>query len=259
MATNGYRELLLTEFAKRKQKNPHYSLRAFARDLRISTTALSETLSRKRRLSRKNLMSLADRLGLSPKQTEAVLREANRSARNAQDGTRPAEVLDVKEELFRLISDWHYFAILNLARIPSSRADTAWIASRLGISEIEARDALERLQRLGFLEARKGRLKRTALPIRTSEDVPSSALRAHHRQNLHRAELALDGIDVSLREVSSVTLAVDTSELPAAKEMIREFQKRFMKRFGARKPDQVYTFAVQFFPPIRPEKNEELK
>jgi len=43
-----YRVWLVDEFSQRKQKNTAYSLRAFARDLGISATCLSEVLAKKR-------------------------------------------------------------------------------------------------------------------------------------------------------------------------------------------------------------------
>ncbi|MGE0617107.1 MAG: hypothetical protein AB7P04_15865 [Bacteriovoracia bacterium] len=48
-----YRELLKAALAQRIQKNPAYSLRAFARDLGISPGHLCEVLSGKHRLSRR--------------------------------------------------------------------------------------------------------------------------------------------------------------------------------------------------------------
>ncbi|MGZ3699878.1 MAG: helix-turn-helix domain-containing protein, partial [Bdellovibrionota bacterium] len=63
-----YSELLNEAFAERKAKNPSYSLRAFARYLAISAAALSQVLSRKRDLSKRNALKVAERLGLSPLQ-----------------------------------------------------------------------------------------------------------------------------------------------------------------------------------------------
>lgn len=66
-----YRDLLLDLLAQRKQKNPSYSMRAFARDLKISTTTLFDVLAGKRRLSQKNLQKLRQSIGYSDPSLES--------------------------------------------------------------------------------------------------------------------------------------------------------------------------------------------
>ncbi len=53
-----YRQLLVSEFEKRKTRNPRYSLRAFARTLNLDNGFLSKLLSGKTMLS----IDLADQL-----------------------------------------------------------------------------------------------------------------------------------------------------------------------------------------------------
>lgn len=259
MERPGYREILLGELTERKARNPLYSIRAFARDLGVGVTTLSDVLASRRHLSPTNLEKIATRIQLSPTELAASRREIRHQA---GPPAGPEAELRLQEDAFRLISDWYYFALLSLARLPQSRADAVWIARRLGISPLEARDALQRLQRLGYIATDGVRLRRTASPIRTTENVPSAAIRHHHRQNLRRAEAALDGVEVSRREISSVTLACDRRQLAAAKRMIAEFKGAFEKRFAHRRPNEVYTLGVQFFPataerPRRPRPTKE--
>ena len=49
-----------------KSKNPSYSLRAFARKLNVTPSALSEIINGKRRVSEKKAQSLAHHLLLDP-------------------------------------------------------------------------------------------------------------------------------------------------------------------------------------------------
>ena len=57
-----YTLLLKDELQKRKEKNRSYSLRAFARDLGIGATSLSDLFNGKRKLSPKNVTKVMDKL-----------------------------------------------------------------------------------------------------------------------------------------------------------------------------------------------------
>jgi len=240
-----YREYLLHQLLRRKAANSNYSLRAFARDLNISVTALSDVLAKKRHLSKKNALKVADKLGLSPEETKHFVSQSSQLTNDSVDKT---EYLQIQEDVFRLMSDWYYFAILNLVTISSNRADSKWIAKRLGISVLEAKSAVSCLKRLGYLAIDKGKLVRTANPIKTTHDVPSSALRSYHKQNLKLAEQSIDRDPVALRDFTSVTLATDPSKLKDAKTLLQRFRVTLTKALQSEHPTQVYTLSLQLFP-----------
>jgi len=244
-ANSHYSQILWDAFAERRAKNASYSLRAFARQLDISPAALSQVLSRKRDLSKRNALKVADRLALSPSQTSQLLSQI----RGQQaDGVDVEERQLLQEDTFKLMSDWYYIAILNLAKLADNRSDPAWVASRLDISLPEAKNALIRLERLGFIEVREGKLVRTAVSLTTTNGVASSAIRTYHKQNLKRAEASIDRDLVDLRDLSALTMAVHPDEIPAAKEAIQKFKNEFTKLFGSKDPTEVYTLAIQLFP-----------
>ena len=59
-------QYLTTEYIQRMQKNPHYSLRSFARDLGVPASWLSEFLSSKKGMSLENAKKICQALSLSP-------------------------------------------------------------------------------------------------------------------------------------------------------------------------------------------------
>ncbi len=246
---DGYRSLILSALNERRSRNSLYSLRAFARDLGVSPTALSDGLAGKRRFSSRNAQRIAAELGLAPVARERFVAEAQ-GRELAPAVEADAQTRTLREDEFRLISDWYYFAILNLAKLPSNQADPGWLARRLGISVFQAREAVRRLRRLGYVEVEGPRLRRTTLPLRTSTDVPSSALRKHHLQNLGRAERALESLPVELREISSMTFAGSTARLAEAKRRIASFRRQLARLMESDEPDEVYTVAVQLFPAL---------
>ncbi|WP_413575157.1 hypothetical protein ACLVWU_12805 [Bdellovibrio sp. HCB290] len=67
---HNYRDFILRELEKRQKKNPSYSLRAFARDLEMPSSRLSEILNRKMGLSEARAINLAERLNLTQPEKE---------------------------------------------------------------------------------------------------------------------------------------------------------------------------------------------
>lgn len=237
------KSVLRQEFAERQLRNSAYSLRAFARDLGAGSTTLSDVLAGKRNLSKRNLRKIMDKLFISPAMQEKILQEqqGNRSV-------KPDDRLAIDEDTFQLISDWHYVAILNLAKIKNSQASAAWVAKRLGIEKAEAEKALSRLFRLGLLKKTKGKLVRTAKPLITSSDVPSAALKKHHLQILRLAEQSLLNDPVSLREISLVTMPINIEKLAKAKEILLNTRKKLAALLEDEAATEVYTLAFQLFP-----------
>jgi uncharacterized protein (TIGR02147 family) len=253
-----YSDLLWDELAKRKGKNPSYSLRAFARDLGISAATLSQVLSGKREFKKKSAMKVADRLALAPEQTRKMLSQIRCASDHAGASFDGEGYLLVQEDVFRFLSDWYYFAILNLAKISGSRADPKWIASRLGISVPEAKNAVDRLVRLGFVQIEATFMKRTPVSLTTTNNVPSSALRTYHKQNLKLAETSIDRDSVDLRDISSLTMAVAPEEVAIVKTEIQKFKKRIAKIFKSPTPTEVYTMAIQLFPVTKGSKESSI-
>lgn len=240
-----YRIYLRDELLERKGKNPHYSLRAFARDLGISATVLSEVLSHKRHLSQKNFLRIADKLVLSPEEKLWILNEIKGNPELTED---EEEILQLKEDTFRMMSDWYYFGILSLSRIKESSANPVWIAKRLGISPFEAKTAVETLRRLGFVKTEKGKLRRTSSRLETTLDVPSSALRKFHKQHLALGQLSIERDSVDTREFNTMTMAVDPKKIKEAQRLMLAFRERLSRFMEKGKASEVYVLAMQLFP-----------
>lgn len=71
-----YRQYLLTDFEKRKTRNPRYSLRAYANTLNLDNGFLSKLLSGKIMLSIDRADQIAKRLNLSQEQRREFIMSA---------------------------------------------------------------------------------------------------------------------------------------------------------------------------------------
>jgi len=230
---------LEAEFIRRKAENPSYSLRAYAKSLKVPPGRLSELLARKRRITPSMLEKLADRIGLSPAEIKAL---------QPKEASSESNYSDLADDQFALIAEGSHISFLCLMETKDFRSDLAWIAKRLAISGVEARAVALRLERLGLITQEKGKWKRASQGVKTSTDVPSAALRRSHKETLGQAISALDSVPVELRDVTSISMAIDPAKLPLAKAMIREFRYRLAEVLEKGTQSEVYHLNVQLFP-----------
>jgi transcriptional regulator with XRE-family HTH domain len=241
------RDLLSQELERRSARNGRYSMRAFARSLGLSHTLVSLVLSGRRGLSPETRARVVSRLGLPPETPRA------QGAPAADASVRALEL-----DQFHLISDWYHFAILSLLEIPRSKAEPRWIAARLGISELQAKLALERLLRLGLLARSGRRLRQSGEPIRIGNTVSTAATRKFHQQLLEKARESLEADPIEERDFTSMTFALDPARLELAKSRIRDFRRALVAELESHgRPRRVYELTVQLFPVSRPEIRRE--
>ncbi|MBC7467460.1 MAG: DUF4423 domain-containing protein [Bdellovibrio sp.] len=230
MQTEEFVRQQLNDFFKIKRaKNGAFSVRAMAQLFKTSPGQMSQILSGKRPLSRKFINSVSDRLDL-PKVDSKI------------------EFSTLPDDEFKVISDWHHFAILSMSKTSKNKADPKFIAQMLGIDYYVAKEAFERLSKLGLIGIKDGFYTQTTKPLHTTNDIPSAAIRSHHKQNLTLASEKLDEVDVELREFTSMTMALNSKKLPSAKKLIRKFKADLYELVGQGKCEDVYTFSVQLFP-----------
>jgi transcriptional regulator with XRE-family HTH domain len=240
------RTLIRSELARRTQRNPRYSLRAFAKASGVSHTVLSLVLNGKRPLSRKAALKLADFLGLDPEVRSAFL-----TSRDIEGTPSPAvDFQQISLDTFAVISDWYHYAILSLLELETSRFEARWIARALSITENEAQLAIDRLTRLGLVEvSANGRARQSSKPLKVENTVSTSATRLFHRQLLEKALEALESVGADERDYSSMTLAMDPALVPYARKRIQGFRRELSAELEAKgKARAVYQITMQVFP-----------
>lgn len=243
-----FRFFLQDELLRRCRKNPSYSMRSFARVLKLDSSALSKILNGKRGISKRMLKRVGESLGLSP-QEMARFRptHGNRAVENTRQRTFELLSLDT----FQFISNWYYYGILSLIDVKGFTANPKWIANAIGITISEAKIAVERLERLGLLEIQEDGtwLTRKKDLTTVGHEYTAPAFRTLQKQVLEKALEALEECPMEQRDQSSMTMAIDASRLPQAKERIKKFRRdlcSFLQTSG--KLDQVYQMSVSLYP-----------
>jgi uncharacterized protein (TIGR02147 family) len=253
-------EFLLTEFACRKLRNGSYSLRAYARDLDLSASRLSELLNGKKNLSERLSHRIAARLKLKAMDRDHFIdlvlasssRDANvrRLARSRLLQARESEAMvPLSKDQFQLIADWEHAAIVELTQLEGFRSETRWIAKQLGITVVQVDEAITRLMRCGLLAVDSGGML-TARPeiFNTFSETPSTAIRRFHRQVLSMAIESTLQDDLEEREHVSTMLAIPKSQLHVFREKMNRFVLDFWKGIEQEPKDALYGLTIQLFP-----------
>ncbi|HEY8088985.1 MAG TPA: helix-turn-helix domain-containing protein [Polyangiaceae bacterium] len=130
-----FRDRLRDELARRCKANARYSVRAFARFLRVDAATLSQLLRGKRRMTDTVIRRLGARLGIEP----AKLDELVALERSCTEGPHAGDidvgaVRELTADTLDALGSWHDWAILELTRTESFVPDLRWIARVLDCS-----------------------------------------------------------------------------------------------------------------------------
>lgn len=230
-------------------RNPAFSLRAFAQKLGISPATLSRILTGKRGASKKLAEQFAEKLCLSPQKKDEILALFPATRSYKSDESVSNQSLQLTMDQFKVVSEWYHFALRALLKTEDANDSPQWLAKRLGISKTQAASALERLNRLGLIERdRQGRFVATSLSYFSPDGTPSGTIRKNHAQHL---ELALDSLEqdeVTIRDFTNLTFAIDPDKLTDARKLIRKFRQQMTKLMEPGPKKEVYSLCVQLFP-----------
>ena len=254
---DSYREQIRQGFQDRTLRNPAYSLRAYARDLGIAYSRLHDTIHGRKGLSVKSALKIAQNLNLSHDEAEIfVAKIESEHARSPITRKKAQEKLTnlntlygnqvIQENLFRLIKDWHHFALVELSLVEGFQSDYAWISNRLGITLNEAEAAVKRLLELKVLKEEDGKWSPSDDFTFTESTIPSDAVKKSHEQILTKAINALYFQSIEERDFNSFTFSVNTQDIPLAKKFIKDFLVEFDRKFGKNsRRNAVYSLSTQ--------------
>lgn len=155
-----YVEVLKYFFEKRVHNNRKYSLRSYARDLGITSSRLSQILQKKYGLSKKAGEEIAEKLKLSLIEKEAFCHLI--SIKHSRSKKEKDKALDFFKEFgsfyihltdvsFKAISDWQYYAVMEMSDLLGDHYSIQEVARRLGLTMKKTREVTRTLIELGYL------------------------------------------------------------------------------------------------------------
>lgn len=257
-----YRLILKEIFEERSFLNATYSLRAFARDLNVSPSTLSEILNRKKGLSLKLAMSVANKLKMPSWEKEyfcdLVSKENSKSSRirndaikRLKDRSRENDLKILNHKAIRALTSWTDLAILELTNLKQFENSITWIAKQLNIEESSAKLSVERLIEAKLLKIDKvsGKWSDISPLFSTTDGVPSESIRRLHKTILFLALQKLESVDNESRSVKSIVFSLSNSQIPKAKKIIDNAIGEIVALADKKnhERDQVMCFSSQLF------------
>lgn len=246
-----YLGVLKDSLLSRQRLNPSYSIRAYARDLGLNSSTLSQILNGKRPLPQKSSKVIAQKLNLDEKSSTLFVESINRSSTSLDDiKIAPLDqrfMLD--DSYYRVIAEWEHYAVLDLFDLEDFESTPTYMCRKLKLTPERLEDVLNNLKSCGLLIVNsKGILDRAHPDIRTTEDSKGEALNAAHLEELELAKQKLLSVEKELRDFSSSTFALDPEKLTDAKTIIREFRQKMNALLKTGEKKDVYMLAIQFYP-----------
>jgi len=254
---DNYRSILRQELVERCQRNPKYSLRAFAKQLKVTPSRLSDVINGKKGLSRAAAMQISSILGMNKIEKNYfcdLVESVDARSKAVRDAAKQRLIQNKIEshshnltvDVFKIISDWYHFSILQLIKLPHFSQDPNWIAQALDLKPIQVKDALERLERIELIEIIDGKIKITEEHVSSPDGIPSDALKKFNEQLLKKAIEAIYLQNIDERDFCSVTMPFAKEDVPKAKIRIRKFIAKLCEEFSnSKNVDSVYCFSTQ--------------
>lgn len=237
-------ELLRQEFSRKVIKNRAYSLRSFARDLKMDASNLSKLLNYQKPIGRRQRSKLSEKLGFS----ESELTDLAPMASNTDDSSYNKHNF----EIFQIVAGRQHYAILELFKLKDFKPTISSIPSKLGITKQVAAESIDRLVKVGLLIQNKRTGELSPVDEASSSILETATSKAHRDQQaeiLEGAIEALKNIPIELRSQSSMTMAIDVRNLDRARDLIRQFRRNLGRLLSnSENLSEVYQLSVSLYP-----------
>ena len=254
-----YRQIIRNEYEHRRERNPLYSMRSFARDLNLSPSRLSEVLNNKGDLSSQSILEVGARLGIPreevlalkatldlKKSTSPELRQAAQAY--LDNYTYKNRFLQLTDDTFKILADWYHFAILSAMEMNFYDGSLAFLTRVMRLETDVVQAALDRMLEHGMVKLNEGKYYPTGEIFSTTNDIESRALKQSHKQTMDQVKACLDEVPVELRDITSATICIDIDKIPEAKKMIKEFRRNLSRFLESGKKSAVYNINIQLHP-----------
>jgi uncharacterized protein (TIGR02147 family) len=248
------------EYEIRHKRNPAYSWRSFARDLKMSPSMLSEFIKGRYGLSRAKALNVAQTIRLDEVHTEHFidlleagfhrlppqreLAKLRASERLAQSAT------SISKETLSMLMDWTYFAMLEIVGLEKGGATPIerWTQPFRRFA-CDALTALQRLKELRLVKEENGGLKPAEEITITGEQMDESLTCRLHAQVLDLAKLSLEELPPEQRESISVFGSIRSEDFEDMRKELNDSFLKVLNKYASRPgADSVHCFAVQAFP-----------
>lgn len=256
---DNYRHFLKDHMVWMCGEDRKYSLRWIAQRAGFSSPSmLSMVVSGQRALPRERIAGLAEVLKLLPDEAEYLRlifelehcedpKEKKRLETILLKDHKGGLFCDPEDDGYEVFSQWYLPAMRELVELKDFRADPFWIAGKLQITPIEARDGLTTLLRIGMVDVKDGKYRRSQPSIQPTTSMSKAKMDQFNKAMSERATTAI-GLTKDHRYFNCLTVAVSQETFRRIPEILaRLIAEVDMLAESDAKRDEVAQLNVQFF------------
>ena len=261
-----YRDLLKDALEDRKVTNPSYTYKMMADALGLHTSNIFRVVQKESHLPARCQSRAIEFLGLTDRNAAYFLllvgyaRERSGKARQEilekAMAMRDVSRVELGEKELAYFRDWWVAAVRGVLEMVDGRANPAEIARRLQpeVTETQVGAALDLLRELGLVKrGTSGKLivREPHLGVSRSKERVH-AVRGYQSQALALASESLERFPPEVRDVTTLTMAVDRTVFHHVREMLRECRQQIQKGSEeAKSPDRVMQLVMAYYPLTR--------
>jgi uncharacterized protein (TIGR02147 family) len=256
-----YQKYLHDYYEEKKRESPYVSFRYLGSRLQLDPGFLLKVIQGKHHLAEKSISHMCEYFKFTVREKEyfEILVRYNKAKSPSEIKLYFEKLLQLQgsrakplqESQYAYYQKWHHSVIHALLSICEFKGNFKELASMLSpaISVAEARASMRLLQRLGIVRRdEKGVYRPVHAFVTSGEKWQAIAVHHFQQENLRLALEALDRHPKESRDISTVTVALSTRDLPEIRERIRQLRQSIMTLENDNKPDVVFQFNIQAFP-----------
>ena len=258
-----YRDLLKDAFEDRKMSDASFTYKKMAEVLGLHTSNIFRVIQKETHLPARCQSRAIEFLGLIDRNASYFLLlvgyARERSGKARQEilekalALRDVNRVDLGEKELAYFRDWWLVAVRGVLEVVDGRANPAEIARILHpkVTETQVTAALDLLLELGLVK--KGSSGRLVVREPHLGVAPSAekvhAVRRYQRQILTLASESVERFPPEVRDVTTLTMAVDRHTFNHVREALRECRLQIQKSSEeAETPDRVMQLVMAYFP-----------
>jgi uncharacterized protein (TIGR02147 family) len=250
-------ELLKEYYERKKHSRSGFSIRSFAKVLKVSPSFASDLIQGKKTIPSARIADLARLLELDDVAVEhlksALAQEAlSKLGFNLDLRKSAVKKFKLAPKLnFSILSAWYNVAILDFATCSNFQKDPAWIARKLGLTQIQVRHAISQLIAKGLIQETACGYQKLDSEIRMSLNESHPDIRNYHSQMMDKAKEELHSKttqdDFKKREITGITIAANPKNVERARTRLIEALHEVAEILGEGEKTELYQINAQLF------------
>jgi uncharacterized protein (TIGR02147 family) len=256
-----YREFLRRYYEFRRHDQPTFSYRFMATRLEIDPGQLAHILQGKLHLPQRALAATLRLCRFDARQSaffEELIRLGR--SRTPEDAARSEARLDALRKVSHrelgpkdasFYGHWRHSVLRALTSVVKvSEGGELGAFCQPCQSPADARESIQLLERLGLLARDEaGCLRPTEAHLAPGSEISRAVLRKWHAEVLKLATESLERFDPAQRDISTLTVALSSRDLPTVRGWIADLRQQAQAQAEASKtPDRVLEICIQIFP-----------